>query len=78
LWHLTKSLIIFFTMLYIAMYWFLCTLDYIATVNRLSSTTTTTTKPFIPKQVWDRLEMKPHKKKKQVQNKSEKEGENKG
>jgi hypothetical protein len=65
-------------MLYIAMYWFLCTLDYIATVNRLSSTTTTTTKPFIPKQVWDRLEMKPHKKKKQVQNKSEKEGENKG
>jgi hypothetical protein len=47
-------------------------------------TTTTTTKPFILNQAfysqasWDRLEMKPHKQKKQVQNKSEKEGENKG
>jgi hypothetical protein len=44
--------------------------------------TTTSTKPFIPKQVGNRLEMKPHKpkkkKKKEVQNKSEKEGKNKG
>jgi rRNA-processing protein FCF1 len=78
LWHLTKSLIIFFTMLYIAMYWFLCTLDYIATVNRLSSTTTTTTKPFIPKQVWDRLEMKPHKKKNRYKTKAKKKEKTKG